>query len=136
MPKQKTNRYGRVEDFSALEPRDAASFEQRCATERRSNKGFSRPVRDILQSAQQQGAIVILVEMPLPSRHRDLFYSLPEWKHLQRYLQSCAEQNNTIYLSASDWISDDNCFEDATHLNETGAQIFSKKLAVALSEIQ
>jgi lysophospholipase L1-like esterase len=52
---------------------------------------------------------------------------------MQRHLRSCAVRQHAVYLSASDWIPEDDCFEDATHLNEKGAQLFSRKLAAALS---
>jgi len=133
LPKQKANRYGRVQDFAALEPKDAASFQERCESVVREQKDFSAPVRDIIQRSQEHGAKAILVEMPLPSRHRQTFYSSSAWQDMQRHLRSCAVKQHALYVSASDWIQDDDCFEDATHLNEKGAQLFSRKLAAALS---
>jgi hypothetical protein len=38
-----------------------------------------------------------------------------------------------MYISASEWVEDDQAFEDATHLNEQGAKQFSAKLADTLS---
>jgi hypothetical protein len=133
LPRQKTNRYGRVQDFAALEPKNAASFQERCEYTVRARINFSAPVRDIIRNAQEHGATVILLEMPLPSRHRQVYYSSAAWLEMKRYLLDRAAEYHAAYLSAADWITDDNCFEDATHLNENGAQIFSRKLAEALS---
>jgi len=52
---------------------------------------------------------------------------------MRAYLQSLAQQNHAVYVSAGNWIEDDKDFEDATHLNERGAKDFSAKLAETLS---
>jgi hypothetical protein len=135
MPRHKTNRFGRVQDFGALEAADAASFERRCRAVTDGEKGFSRPVQEIIRLACQNGATVILVEMPMPSRHRNLFYSSPAWNGLRGHLTSLARKENAVYVSASDWIQDDRDFEDATHLNEQGARKFSSELAQAVARI-
>jgi hypothetical protein len=82
--------------------------------------------------AQEHGARVILLEMPLPSRHRNTFYSTSAWGQLRSYLQSLAADDHVTYLSASDWVKDDQKFEDATHLNEDGAKMFSSMLSPAV----
>jgi len=133
LPGQKTNRYGRAQDFAALEPKDAATFQERCGYTVREQIDFSAPVRDIIRNTQEHGATIILLEMPLPSRHRELFYSSTAWQEMKRYLQVRATEYHAVYLSASDWVTNDNCFQDATHLSESGAQIFSRKLAFTLS---
>jgi len=53
---------------------------------------------------------------------------------MRAYLQTLALQNHAVYISASDWMKDDHVFEDATHLNEQGAKVFSAKLAETLSQ--
>jgi hypothetical protein len=133
MPRQKTNRFGRVQDFAALEPADAAFFERRCQAAATSRAGFSPPVASIIKLAREHGAKVLLVEMPMPSRHRALFYSSPAWKKYRDHLMALAQREQAEYIPAADWVSDDTQFEDATHLNETGASVFSAKLAEAMS---
>jgi hypothetical protein len=133
MPKQQTTRYGRVKDFAALEAADLPSFNQRCDAILSQRAGFSPAIRKIIELAQGHGVKVIFLEMPMPSRHRNIFYSSLAWGEMRSYLQSLAKENRAIYLTASDWIKDDQAFEDATHLNEQGAKQFSAKLAVALS---
>jgi len=134
MPKQQTTRYGRVKDFAALEAADLPSFNQRCDTILSQRPGFSPAIRKIIELAQQHGITLILLEMPMPSRHRNIFYSSPAWSETRAYLQTLAQQNQAVYICASDWIIDDQAFEDATHLNEEGAKQFSAKLAETLSQ--
>ena len=55
---------------------------------------------------------------------------------MRSWLQSLSTQHGAVYVSASDWVLDDQNFEDATHLNEQGAQLFSAKLAHALSALR
>jgi hypothetical protein len=133
MPKQQTTRYGRVKDFAALEAADLPSFNQRCDAILSRQAGFSPAIRKIIELAQQHGLTLVFLEMPMPSRHRNIFYSSPKWGEMRAYLQTLAHQNHAFYLSASDWIEDDLAFEDATHLNEQGAKRFSAKLADTLS---
>jgi len=135
MPKQKTNRYGRVEDFAALEAKDVPAFNQRCQAVVNGQQGFSPPLREIIRLAREHGANVILVEMPMPSKHRETFYASPRWLELRAYLQSLAKQERATYLAASDWVPDDQDFEDVTHLNEAGAKHFSVRLATAIAQI-
>jgi hypothetical protein len=134
MPKHETTRYGRVQDFAALEAADLPSFNRRCEGILSQQAGFSPAIHKIVELAKQHGITVIFLEMPMPSRHREIFYSSPAWSRMRNYLQTLARQNNTRYLSASDWVSDDQAFEDVTHLNEQGAKQFSAKLAEALSQ--
>ena len=135
MPKHKTNRFGRVEDFGALESKDVDSFNQRCNAVVGQQKGFSPPIREIIRLAREHGAQVILLEMPMPLRHRQAFYSSPAWTEMRAYLQSLASREQATYLSASDWIQDDGNFEDATHLNEEGARAFSSQLGAAIARL-
>lgn len=129
MPKQQTTRYGRVQDFAALEAADLPSFNQRCNATLSQRNGFSAPIREIIQLAQQHGIKVVFLEMPMPARHRQIFYSSPAWAQMRAYLQMLAQESHAAYISASDWVADDKNFEDATHLNEAGAKQFSGKLA-------
>jgi hypothetical protein len=134
MPKQQTTRYGRVKDFAALEAADLPSFNHRCDAILSQRAAFSPAVRKIVELAQKHGITMVFLEMPMPSRHRNIFYSSPKWSEMRANLQTLAQQNHAIYLTASDWVKDDQAFEDATHLNEQGAKQFSTKLAVTLSQ--
>ena len=55
MPKHKMNRFGRIEDFSALEMKDTESFNRRCRAILNNRAGFSEPIRGILRSHGMQG---------------------------------------------------------------------------------
>jgi hypothetical protein len=135
LPAQKTDRFGRAADFKALEAKDTQSFNRRCEAVLAGHAGFSAPVRDIIRLAQAHGARVILLEMPLPSGHRKLYYSSPDWLRLRAYLQHLARQAHADYLSASDWVKDDGDFADPMHLSEAGAKVFSRELAPAIARI-
>lgn len=133
MPRQKYNRFGRAADFEGLEPKDVASFTERCESPVRTQTGFSPAVRGIFQLAREHGVKVILVEMPMRSKHREMFYSLPAWVDLRAYMKTLAMREGAVYISASDWVTNDADFEDAMHLNDTGAKLFSARLATAMS---
>jgi hypothetical protein len=135
MPKQQTTRYGRAKDFAALEAADLPSFNQRCNAILSPHAGFSPAIHKIVDLAQEHGITLIFLEMPMPSRHRDVFYSSPAWAQMRVYLQTLAQQNHAVYLSASDWMKDDHAFEDATHLNNQGAKCFSERLANVISQL-
>jgi hypothetical protein len=133
MPKHKVNRFGRVEDFTAVEAADVAEFARRCDLALSQRAGFNRPVQEIIRLAKVNGTKVILVEMPMPSRHRDRFYSSPGWTQLRAHLKSLAAREDALYVPAADWVGDDQAFEDATHLSEQGAKLFSRQLAQAFA---
>ncbi len=133
MPRHKVNRFGRVDDFSALEAADAAEFTRRCESVLSQKAGFSRPIQEIIRLAKAHGAKVIFVEMPMPSSHRSRFYASPAWKRLQAHLEALAAGEGALYVRASGWVTNDHNFEDATHLNEQGAKVFSRRLARALA---
>ena len=136
VPPQKSNRFGRVADFAALEAVDVPSFNRRCSAVVTNRQGFSPALQRIINLAHEHGVQVILLEMPMPSRHRTVFYSSPAWTHLQTYLQSLAAQQKAVYLAANDWVTDDANFEDVTHLNEQGAKVFSAQLAQTIARLR
>ena len=135
VPPQKSNRFGRVADFAALEAVDVPSFNRRCSAVVTNQQGFSPALQRVINLAHEHGAQVILLEMPMPSRHRTVFYSSSAWSNLQAYLRSLALQQKAVYLAASDWVKDDADFEDVTHLNEQGAKVFSAQLAQAIARL-
>jgi hypothetical protein len=136
MPKRATNRFGRVADFNALQAGDLASFNRRCCAIVAEKTGFSRPIQDLMQHARASGARFVLVEMPMPSKHRSVFYASPVWAEMRAHLQALAAEAGATYVVASDWIDDDAKFEDAAHLNEQGAKAFSARLAGAIARLE
>jgi hypothetical protein len=135
MPKQKVNRFGRVGDFNALEAKDVPSFVQRCDAIVKARKNFSAPIQAMIDLAHAHGAKFIFVEMPMSPRHLETFYSLPVWTEMRTHLQSLAHDQQAIYITASDWVTDGTDFEDTVHLNESGARFFSARLGMALSQL-
>ena len=136
MPPRKINRFGRVDDFKTLESDDTASFTRRCESVMAGKSGFSPPIREIVRLGRAHGAIVVFVEMPVPTRHRRVFYGAPVWPQMRDYVQSLAWEEGAVFLSACDWVKDDSYFEDSMHLNEAGAKLFSWRLAVTLSRLE
>ncbi len=136
MPKKETNRYGRVDDFATLGASDVASFNRRCGAIVDAKTGFSRPVQELVRLARDAGTKIILVEMPMPSRHRTAFYESEAWPRMRRHLQTLAAEAGATYVVASDWVEDDKNFEDAAHLNQNGAKLFSARLANAILRLE
>lgn len=134
LPKEKWNRFGRAADFAALEAADLPSFEKRCRTAVKQGV-FSEPVQAIVRLAREHGATVVLLEMPLPSRHRQVFYASQAWASLRLTTEALARREGVLYLAADDWVPADRYFEDATHLNEEGARLFSRRLAEELPNV-
>jgi hypothetical protein len=135
MPQKKTNRFGRVADFNALEAADVPSFTQRCETIVKGHQGFSTPIQAILKLAEEHSVKVFLIEMPMSAKHRETFYSLPVWAEMRTHLQKLANEHQAIYVAASDWVKDGEDFEDTVHLNEQGARFFSAQLAAEMSRM-
>jgi hypothetical protein len=84
---------------------------------------------------REHGSKLVLVEMPMPARHRSVFYSTQAWSILRERLQKLAADSDLLYISAADWVTNDNEFEDVTHLNEVGAKDFSTRLAQELGHL-
>jgi len=68
LKQKKADRFGRAEDFAALESRDTKSFCNRCRGIIQGKHSFSPAVEALMQLAHEHGASVVLVEMPLPLR--------------------------------------------------------------------
>jgi len=135
LPAQKTNRFGRVNDFGPRGPEEIASFERRCRAITEGQVGFSTPIRQIVQLAQAHQIRVVLVEMPLPSQHRAAFYTTSVWPRLREQVRQLANATDVNCLDASDWVNDDEKFADSLHLNPEGARLFSARLALSLSQL-
>ncbi len=135
LPEQGANRFGRAQDFVALEAADADSFNRRCESAVRQAAKFSAAVQAMVDLARKSGAMVIIVEMPMPTRHRSLFYSSAAWANLRQHLEELCNQQQAVYIPAADWVNDDAEFMDVTHLNEHGARRFSTQLATAIASL-
>jgi hypothetical protein len=135
MPKHAVNRFGRADDFNALEAKDVPSFTHRCDTIVQGQKGFSAPIQAMIDLAHEHGAKFFFIEMPMSPRHLETFYSLPVWAEMRAHLQSLAREQQATYITASDWVTDGGNFEDTVHLNEQGARFFSARLGMAVSQM-
>lgn len=125
---QVTNRFGRAEDFRLLEPSDTTEFRQKCRVIVIDRERFVPPMVDMLSLLRDRGISSIVVEMPMTSKHRHLFYDNPEWTRLRTYVEEEVRREGGAYLVASNWIGDDG-FADHLHLNAQGTAEFSRRLA-------
>ena len=122
-------------DELALETDEVTSFNRRCASTISTRSGFSIEVREIIRLGREHGATVILVEMPTTTAHRQAFHQSPVWARMHRYIEALAWEEGAVFLTGSDWVTDDGFFMDASHLNEAGAKLFSSRLAMTLARI-
>jgi hypothetical protein len=129
LPPQLTNRFGRAEDFRALEFSDESEFRQTCRAAVDLRKELLPPVADMLRACHERGISVIIVEMPMTSSHRRRFYDHPEWARFRQHVEEQVRRDGGVYLVASDWIGDDG-FADHLHLNAKGASEFSRRIAM------
>ncbi len=127
MPPQKTNRFGRAEDFSQLEAADAQEFSRDCARAAAANAPFNPAVSAIVELARARKQRVVFVLMPMPSRHRSIYYGTPGWATYQEHLRRLTRQAGADWLDASDWIGDSD-FADNLHMSHRGAVIFSQRI--------
>ncbi len=126
MPPQRSNRFGRVADFSLLESDNAADFRRKC--EASMNLPLAPPVSQLLRQAGDAGLSIAVVEMPMRGAHRKLFYDTPWWPPYLAHVRSLLAQYGVICIDASQWIEDDSFFADPLHLSEQGAAQFSQRL--------
>jgi len=132
MTKEENNEFGRVSDFQLLEPKNADRFRADC-TKWQQGPGFSAPMEGILRLARTHSDRTILIEMPMASHHRDVFYATPEWHAYRDYVRHLAAQRGVEYIDAHDWAPSNDSFGDGLHLKKEGAQLFSRRLAQVLS---
>jgi hypothetical protein len=132
MPPQASNQFGRKADFTALEAGDAQAFFLACQQVIQSGGFLSAPVQTLIQQAQDHGAKVIVVEMPMHPLHLKQFYDQPIWEQFRNGTRAAVERAGATYLNASTWIPDDQLFDDHLHLSSAGANQFSQLLATHL----
>ncbi|MCS6243344.1 MAG: SGNH/GDSL hydrolase family protein [Opitutus sp.] len=135
LPPQKTNRFGRVDDFGPPGAPEIASFVERCTAITDKRAGFSAPISQIVQLAHAHQIRVLFVEMPMPRQHRAAFYAKPIWPRLRAHVRELASAAGATYLNASDWVEDEGNFADSMHLNPDGARVFSTRLARSLAQV-
>lgn len=134
MPKLDTNRFGRAEDFSALELKQD-DFIARCNIAVANRTPLNRPISSLFDDVHGAGSQLYVVEMPMPAHHHEQFYNLPSWKAYRQYLQTKIEEGNGVYVNASRWVGDEG-FSDSLHLNSHGAKQFSQRLGRWVREQQ
>jgi hypothetical protein len=136
MPVAATNRFGRVADFALLEARSRGEFESKCEKLTRDNVGLSAPIVQMIEQARARGAQAVFVEMPMHPYHQAHFYSTAAWQKYRDHLRRLIEAQHAVYLTASDWISAADEFQDHLHLSPQGAADFSRRLATRMRDLK
>ena len=135
LPPEKTNRFGRVDDFGPPGAPEIASFIDRCTAITETRAGFSAPINQIVQLSHEHNIRVLFVEMPMPQQHRAAFYAKPIWPRLRTHVRELASTAGVTYLNASDWVEDERQFADSMHLNPEGARVLSTRLAQMMAKL-
>ncbi len=128
LPAEMANRFGRAKDFTAFEPSDSQTFEARLRSAVAKRQPLNRPLREIVRSCSANHLKFYLVEMPVPSLHRQRFYATENWQVYREDVRHLIAGNQGQLIDASDWVTDEG-FEDPLHLNSAGAATFSARLA-------
>jgi hypothetical protein len=141
IPRQASNKFGAVDDFEKMESpgRDALVAEIKEVLQRPESDFFHPIMKEIIAEGKQHARRVVLVTMPKTQRHRDHFYTTPEWADFQHELTRVVEKSGAEHIDARDWIPDTDekgnaNFDDSVHLSANGAKLFSAMIARRLYE--
>lgn len=132
--KAASNRFGRVEDFAAmgtLKPDDLArAIDQIIST----GADFSEPIREMFDAIQKADVELVVVAMPASDISLPTQDAKDKWREFTDYVRGKLQARNARLIDASFWFSDQAVFEDALHLNERGAEVFSARLAQTIEQ--
>jgi len=134
LSKAKMNEFGRVADFQEIAAPNSSQFAREAEREIAQNTPLIPAIKKLEQLAREHNAQLIIVEMPMTPSHREQYYSTEAWRKYRNYLQEQFQAGGVSYIQASDWAPDETDFSDGLHLNPTGANLFSKKLAQIIEE--
>ena len=126
MPAERTNQFGRADDFALLEAKSDAEFATAC--DQASNEDLISPVLEIIRQGRDAGAKLVFVEMPMRPAHVKRFYETPAWEKYREHVRHIIEPKGVEYLDASHWISDGALFDDPLHMGHQAAEQFSERL--------
>jgi hypothetical protein len=132
MPRAETNQFGRRADFNLLEFADTDKFALGCRDIMRSGDFLSPPIQELLREARDHGARVTVVEMPMHPFHLKQFYDQPIWDAFRVQNRAAVEHAGASYVDGSHWIPNAADYQDHLHLSESGAVLFSQRLAEEL----
>jgi hypothetical protein len=126
MPAERTNQFGRADDFALLEAKSDAEFASAC--DQASNQDLISPVLEIIRQGQDSGAKIVFVEMPMRPAHVKRFYETAGWEKYREHVRGIIEPKGVEYVDASHWISDGALFDDPLHMGHQAAEQFSERL--------
>jgi hypothetical protein len=128
LPAERTNEFGRAEDFEEMAAPHLEYFKNVCRAGTAKPEPLVPAVRALIDLARAKKARLILVEMPMTSEHRTRYYDIPEYEAYRMHIQEALAKERVPYVGASDF-AEDSGFDDGLHLNEKGAAVFSAKMA-------
>jgi hypothetical protein len=134
MPPEAKNGMGRVSDFAALESGSSEAFDAEAGLFSRDPSHFNPSYERVFSLAVQRRMRVVVVLMPMPPRHRSLFYSRPSWREYFDKVKSLARQRGFTVIDASEWLPQDSQFADTLHMSDPGATEFSRRLGTELAK--
>ncbi|MFM2223183.1 MAG: hypothetical protein RLZZ78_1440 [Armatimonadota bacterium] len=122
-----SNAFGRASDFSALEDGSSERFAARVRKAMAKTSLLCPEVNRMLDASTKDGREVVFVVMPMPAKHRNVYYRTPDW---QAYLDRLATELDArgARLVNMDEMAVDSDFSDAVHLSPTGATAFTEFL--------
>jgi hypothetical protein len=126
MPPERSNQFGRASDFSLLESDNPEDFRRQC--EASLALPLSPAVNELLRQARDAGISIAVVEMPMRTAHRHLFYDTTWWSQYVAHIRGLLGPFAATFVDASQWVEDDSLFADPLHLSERGAAEFSRRL--------
>ena len=132
MPLERTNQFGRAADFSLLESDNGDDFHRQC--EASMNTQLTPAVAALVGQARDAGIAVVIVEMPMRTAHRQLFYDTPWWQQYTSHVRDLLAPYNVAFMDSSTWITD-HSFADPLHLTPGGAARFSERLGAELAPV-
>lgn len=131
-PPQPTNEFGRVKDFAGLEAADSADFARRCQNAAQPETPIFNPAtQKLMELARARGLKVVMVKMPMPSRHRRIYYQTPQWRAYEKRLRAATQAAGARYVDASNVVPDEG-FSDPLHMGAPGRPIFTRYLLKTL----
>jgi hypothetical protein len=133
LPRERMNQFGRIADFARMAAPDPVKAERDCTAAMEQNAPLVPAIRALLALARERHSQVVVVEMPLATRYRLIYYETPVWRKYRDYLREKLAADGATYLVASDWVADESDFSDGLHLTPDGAKIFSARLARELA---
>ncbi len=132
MPREASNRMGRVKDFDVLEAASVESFDAQ-ARAFLAHPAFNASYKTLFGEAARSGMKSVILVMPMSPSHRREFYARPAWTQYLRAVEILAKDQGIRCIDASDWMPAESDFADHLHMSKEAASRFSARLGGELA---